>query len=585
MGLIGEFGSLLPGEKQQSPETYLKGIDRSTLLTIGSSLLGFNPATTPFLDWRKFLGMWFRQENTDFAQKIANNCNRLEQRYQTSVSLYYNVAALRFFEFAFSLPDTGSTQSQVESEINLFKAYLLFLTRSTAQQITNADFLHNHKDHSPIALTLFNMQFPTADLENYDLEEIIVCQMVKGTALFQFMESNPSWVPLLQSFYAHFGISHWVEYLQRLLPLVRSIVNRTTEGYLEFKIPADANFDSSVHFLKILSLQNYTDAEIPDFIKLRENPLYQIDEATYRVISTLFVVEKIYKSLYFQLKALNENLPEPQKIVELRSAYGDNFTEQYLLYQVLDYIYQKRNYTRFTGLQLSKEFGVQGGPDYYIRNGNHLFLFENKDTFVPGNIKSSGDMEQILTDIKKKLYYVDKGKGKTKPKAVQQLAENIRRALLRENQFDKEYKARNIQIYPVLVLHDSSFNAPGLNQVINDWFSVELHKLNDQGINTERVKPITVINLDTLILYGEYIRRKKESLNDLIVTYHRSMQMTKKDFSSETEAQEYVGSKNISFGKFLEWHTKVGYKQLGMGLVGKAIKEIYNSQEKMTTKE
>jgi hypothetical protein len=578
-GLLGDFDSILPGVEKEPPEAYLKGIDKNIVLKTASYLLGLNVMNSPYRDWRKFLGMWFRHENVAFAQIIANNCNKLEIKYQTPVSLYYNIAALRFFDFSLALTETETTQDPIDSEINLFKAYLVFLTRSTDAQITNADFLHKHKDHSAIVLTLFNMQFPTADLENYDFEEVIACQMVKGTTLFQFMERNSKWTPLLQRFYSHFDISHWVEYFQGTLPLVRGIVNRTIDGWFEYNIPEDENFNRNVNFLKLLSQQQYIDEEIPDFIRLRENPLYQISNSTFRVIFALFVAEKIYKSLYFQLKSLNEELPEDQKINELRSAYGDEFTEQFLLYQVLDFVYHHRSYVRFTGQELTQKFNINGGPDYYLRNGNHLFLFENKDTFIPGTVKSSGDIEKILDDIKKKLYYTTNDKGKIKPKAVQQLAENVRRVLLKENKFDKDYKERNIQVYPILVLHDSAFNASGFNQIINDWFKIEMKKIADQGVNTDRVKPITCIYIDTLILYGEYLKRKKESLNDLITTFHKSQNLRKKEFASLNDAQEYIGSKNIPFGKFIEFHTNLGYKQLGKGLVGLAITNIFESQK------
>lgn len=584
MGLLGEFESILPGEKKQLPDVYLKGIDRSVILQIASFLLGFNSSSSPFIDWRNFLGMWFRKENLAFAEQIADNCARLERKYQTHVSLYYNIAAFRLFEFALSLPETETTQSPAESEINLFKAYAYFLTRSTEQQITNAEFLHAQQDHSAAILTMFNIHFGVADLENYDLDEVIACQMVKGTALFQFMEASPKWIPLLQKFYDHFRIKHWTEYFQGTIPLIKGILRKAKEGTLDFNVAVDEHYESSMFFLKKLAQQQYTGAEIPDFIRLRGKPLYQIDNNTFRVISDLFLADKIYKSLFFELKVLNDSLPPGQQIKELRGDYGEEFTEQSLLYQVLDFIYGQRKYVRLSGSEITKKFKVAGGPDYYLRNGNHLFLYENKDTFVPGSIKTSGDIEKILTDLKLKLYYKTNENGKISPKAVQQLTSNIERALLKQNKFDTDYKEKNLQIYPILVLHDACYNAPGFNQIINDWFKIELKKLNDKGINTDRVKPITYIHIDTLILYGEYFKQKKESLNDLIVAFHRSQKVGNKQFSSLSEAQDFLGSKNISFGKFLDFHTNLGYKQIGHGLVGQTTKQIFESQQEVTDK-
>lgn len=55
------------------------------------------------------------------------------------------------------------------------------------------------------------------------------------------------------------------------------------------------------------------------------------------------------------------------------------------------------------------EFGIIAEPDYYIRNGNKIFLFESKDILIPSETKVSNDYENISSELKKRLYYEEKG--------------------------------------------------------------------------------------------------------------------------------------------------------------------------------
>jgi hypothetical protein len=53
-------------------------------------------------------------------------------------------------------------------------------------------------------------------------------------------------------------------------------------------------------------------------------------KSTYRIIYNLFVVEKIFKGLYFLLRDINDELPEEFKIKQFKSFNGDEFSEKIL---------------------------------------------------------------------------------------------------------------------------------------------------------------------------------------------------------------------------------------------------------------
>ncbi len=61
-------------------------------------------------------------------------------------------------------------------------------------------------------------------------------------------------------------------------------------------------------------------------------------------------------------------------------------------------------------------------------------------------------------------------------------------------------------VYPIIVTHHRVFDTPAMNYVVNYWFQ---QKLQDMGIvNQDRIKPVVMINIDTLIIMKDLCRQK-----------------------------------------------------------------------------
>lgn len=570
--LVAEFSTILPDEIEQPTISYVQGIDREFIIRIGLYFLGINTNDNKWENWKEFLQGWFNSENAAFAQKIAKNCARQEREKGQKIQLFYQIAFLRLLEFALSLPPSTVTQSPNESEVNLFRAYLGFAGRLVHLHPNSEKYLKAQTDHEQLILQIVNMMFPTSDLDNYVLEDIVICQLVKGTLLFEFLELNSSYHPMLNGFYNRYGITHWEQYFEAILPLAQTITKRSKEGWLELIIEKNEHYEKNKNFLSGLSIDKIDGTELPDFASLRSNPIF-ISNGRLFIIYYLFVVENIFKSLYFNLKFINDTLSQDLKIKGWRSKYGEQFSEAHLLYEVLGYSYKQQNCLALTGNEIKKD--IDGGPDYYVREVNNVYIFESKDTFVPGDIKQSGDLEAIIADIKKKLYYTEIN-DQISPKAVKQLVENVRRALLKENTFDRAYSENEIFIYPVLVLHDTSFDTPGINRIVNDWFRVEINELRSKGYDVSKVFNITIINIDVLIKYSSCLRNKRYSLDSLIRNYYLEMEIPANvTVPSISEAVNYIASKSLSFSHFIDGFTSRGFQNCGdTGIVASALKKL-----------
>src|SRR5690606_12184290 len=127
-------------------------------------------------------------------------------------------------------------------------------------------------------------------------------------------------------------------------------------------------------------LQDIDEIDQIDFLTTRTKPFYKVVDGHYRIIFKLFVVEKIFKGVYFLLREINKSLGPSVQIKDIKSFYGDEFSEQILCYKVMESIYLDKS-IRFSGKELS-DLKIDAAPDYYIRKGNNILLVESKDFLI-----------------------------------------------------------------------------------------------------------------------------------------------------------------------------------------------------------
>jgi hypothetical protein len=71
-------------------------------------------------------------------------------------------------------------------------------------------------------------------------------------------------------------------------------------------------------------------------------------------------------------------------------------------------------------------------------------------------------------------------------------------------------------------MHDPMFDAPGLNKFLQTFLSAELVKLTGEGIDVTRVKPLTVMNVDSLMMMAHLLNAGQLRLEVLLDAYQIS---------------------------------------------------------------
>lgn len=547
MGLLLEFNSAFPNEAPLTVEEYLRGGSREMILNVAAFLLGFKSHKSKYDDNRELLGMFFDAENNQLANQLHDRIKALE-KIGNKVGIINPYSSLTLFEYFFKRASDERTQSNAEFEVNFFKAYLVLNTEYTNRQHKAFDSTKDLDKELVLPMMMFCMNYPVSDKHHYDINEIWITQLYKAVLLFQFLENDKRTNPLFIAFLDHFNVANWQEYLISFLPLTLSMMKNENESHTDFNVPEGEGFKKACSFLDKLIVEDEKDLNEYDFLTLRSKPFYKVKDGLYRIIFNLFVVEKIFKGMYFLLREVNESLPKEQQIKALKSILGDFFSERVLLYDVVEAIFPDKC-IKFSGQKIVKK-GIEGGPDYYIRKQKDVIVFESKDFLIPADAKMSFDFEKYQDEFEKKLYFevID---GKEKHIGIMQLIAFIKRLLTNDFGPDNNYNYREISIYPVIVVHDHQYNVPGFNVLIDYWFQTELELLKCDGLYIERVKPLIVINIDSLI-YHQVALQESITLNKVLEQFVKHIKKySHLKFHSEDEMKDYVMSKQVAFSTFI----------------------------------
>ncbi|UTA67274.1 hypothetical protein [Emticicia sp. 21SJ11W-3] len=489
---------------------FLKGISQKDLFEAAISAIAI--ANNENSDWHnieKFIfEKFFSSENKEFANFVwkkfdAKNKNQTKKDgYTHNFRIFDQISGLLLFKCILENPnkETSTSLSKIEVEQKLFKAFLVVNQELNKKDDIAIKSLEPILSNENISGALLTWSIGYGEVYNQTFfwrGAFALIQLVKAKYLFEFL--NEKYPILLNEFLLNFKVGSYKEYLKFLLPI--ALHNKPhQDGSIKLFVSEGANFSRKIFFLEKFTFNTDSLISDDDFREVRSSPLLKIDENEFMVIIENFAIDKIFYGLYFDLNSVNNSLSNGVKIPNFRSEYCNEFSEKTLLYKTLKVYQNKRRIISFSGEQILKQFHFSGEPDFYIRHGNKILIFENKDILIDSLTKISYDYEEIKKKLESRLN--DKA-------GINQIINNIRFILNQSYPFDKNYNPERAIIYPLLVVHRNEFDAPGLNTIINDLFKIELTKIKNEGLDVSRVKDLVIINIDTLIILKDSIRKSE----------------------------------------------------------------------------
>lgn len=290
----------------------------------------------------------------------------------------------------------------------------------------------------------------------------------------------------------------------------------------------------SINFIEHFALDAHKYKHTEDFHEFRECPVLKTGTYRYVFLFTKLFLDKAFTGLLFDMSdaLVKQGVLKTEKAyADLKGFLGENFSEKYLFYTIMQRCFG-RNYFMCTGTELKSKIG-NGGPDYYMRRGNRVFVFECKDTLLANKYKLSGDYDEIVKGIEEKFV----SNENAEPKGITQLANVIDNKLLQiVKYFDKDSPSGIKYVFPILVYFDDSFDIEGVNWYLNNRFKeIVSTKIIPYSYI---VKDLVMINIEQLMRLEDFFADDKLKLANLINSYI--------DYKSQAELNQV-----FPFNKFL----------------------------------
>ncbi|HQS53020.1 MAG TPA: hypothetical protein PLN99_14100, partial [Daejeonella sp.] len=364
------------------------------------------------------------------------------------------------------------------------------------------------------------------DLVHLSPVELLISHFIKAYYCFMFLEEGKH-NDLVALFLKPYGVTSWQEYLKHLLPIMNAaVIQKDDSGLYYFNIENSADPAKTKILFEHLALNQEESYPIkPDFLHARASPLFKTEENRYLIMDPVLTVNRLYNSIFFELLRIAEaNSYLNPKYASFFSLYTFDFIEKFLSYSLLNKIYNKTQCYKLSGQEIKKKFSVESEPDYYVRKGNKVFLFEVKGSIVTGIAKQSFSYLKIEKELKSKYLFDEKDKQN---KAIRQLVERIITLFEGKAKYDEAANARTIRIFPILLVSEIALTTPATNFLLNQWFKAGVDKNDLLRNNKHRICDLVIIDLDTLILYSQVFEENNNLLETMILKYYAAVAQKK----------------------------------------------------------
>jgi len=509
----------------------------------------------PFHKPKIFLNKFFPDNQNTLAEKI----NQIDDE----AGLFDIACCLKVVESILS-NQLKSLNGVTEEEMEIYLLKLILITND--EQIENERMNDENNaseyDDNTTENIFLNTKYNNFDLSVQSYPVLLMAQLMKSIEFFKYLENNPKLTNYMQFFNHKYNLEKWEEWVDNLFRISGMIMashnkHLASISFYKFKLDENEHFTKSCTFFNSLSINiqpPFLNKQFEkDFISLRTYPIYRIDEGEYIIISLQFLFEKIFKSIQFTFsKEIHNLLPKEKRIKNFKADHCDNFSEQTLLYNFLDKSFPKK-WIKIAGEDFKKA-GYDGEPDFYVRFKNKIFIFESKDVFLRGEVKQSFDIKLLKKELKKKFYKIEHPNNKIEKKAVLQLLENIKRISSKYyEKCDIDYNPENITIYPILITHDRQFDCLCINKLINRWFNEELTNSTSE-FKCKNVSPLTLINIDTFLLFYKALQQRSVKLEQMINSYFDIVYYDKSKCRTINEIKEKELKSLVSFHDFFMYN-------------------------------
>lgn len=513
-GIVG-YKQLYPNGEIYPFEKLLTGLPRIWAIRLVSNmqnkLVGkpfYNPdfkdEETTQIDVPRF---FFGPNNLDQLLDVihrykAYSAQETEKKRQPMEYATGSETPLLLLKYIMAMQESDGSDHIVQLEKKLYTAFL----------IANEFTLNRNQGEAPYKLEddlelylacLLMSRYTYNDFINQesDINELVRNQNIRTGKFFNFVSQHPQLKDLYDEFLQVYGLISWKDYLRTYWSILA--LARYKTGVINFERLRDEDEllseqivdKDSIDIHEVISLEDNV-----DYQAFREKPFIKIAPHEYAVIDVSFMIYRMFDGLYFIFNDLWQ-CKYPDNTQGFNTIFTTEFSEGTVLVNCLKEVANTHGWLSLTDNECKSivpERKLSSPPDFYIRDGKDVILFECKDVKIPKEVKAEGIIQQLLDEVDKDFVgYHDTKKNKWRYKGVGQLVRNAKRILEGEFIWDKNVD-KNSRIFLVLVLADG-------RQVDAGWKNYLQRKMCEECIRQEtdykKICPLILTDLGTITFY------------------------------------------------------------------------------------
>lgn len=425
---------------------------------------------------------------------------------QQNPVLFMNLSCLSFYAQALRKPNTEYRALTNDEKRRVFLSYLICNENWSSHQEDGFVVDNEHPENM-----LLKVDMPLSEFKRHkDFKAAIY----KATQLFKFCETHSDYKKIADKFQEEHHVTDWRLYLSNLFDLYAHSLN-IEDSQLS---PETLAFSEQYAF----SLSELQDDDAVDLNWLREHFIVKESDGNILILNNNLIVDKMYQGLKFDLfkTAHNHNLTingmELPSVGKLNELLGQDFSEEYLLYDLLEKIYSDKKCICYRGKDLYGK--IEAEPDYYLRQDNKMLLFEHKDVLIGETSKQETDVNTIVEAIADKVCR-EKSKKKGR-KGGPQLLFTMDGIFLQDSMQSFDVGANAVDlVYPVVTVVDSSFSALGVARATVNRFCELSQNYETIKQRKTHVVPLTIIDIDTLFILSKRLHDGVLDIFSLIGEY------------------------------------------------------------------
>lgn len=343
-------------------------------------------------------------------------------------------------------------------------------------------------------------------------------QLNLSSEFLSYLHNESNLKPFLVEFLSKMRLNGYKEYMNLIIEL---FISPLEKGNYILKLDKfyQTLFGPALDHMSIDVLDNkpfiFLNGFDSDYKIIREKPLLKLDYNIYCVLDLNFLIDKLYIGIIFSIyysTTLKDRKDIFKNFADFLSHLGQHFAENQLLYRLVPNCFKNDEATiRVAGNVYPVEYS-----DYYVRQGNNIFLFELKNYIINADIKDSYNYDKIRNAVNEKML---KSTDSNKSKGVSQLINTINK--IHNGGFSFDNLSDNIDsrlnIYPILVYTDEFFDITGMQELINQFFRKEIP---GHVKNAHYIRGVILINLYDLIRVSYTVHKGQKSFMELMNIYY-----------------------------------------------------------------